>query len=82
MKAAFEDTLVGASSTDAAELLVAELRNRRKRLEQLIRLVQEQVGRDLQNTEIRRAKRPRPGHRCRATALLGPVSTKRATGQA
>ena len=65
MEAAFTDLLAGASSVDAAELLVAELRERRKRLDQLIRLVQEQVSRDLQALEVPRPKRLRPAPRCR-----------------
>ncbi|HXB74224.1 MAG TPA: hypothetical protein VNY05_38660 [Candidatus Acidoferrales bacterium] len=95
MKAASKDTpagtskdaLAGASPTDAAELLVAEIRECRQRLQQLIRLVSEELsqevseeaGRDLPAMDAPRAQRPLPRHRCRrASTIRGSRRQKRA----
>ena len=52
MKAAAGKSLRDTPSTGAVELLVAELRARRKHLQNLVRLVNEQAGREYGNTAI------------------------------
>jgi hypothetical protein len=95
MKAASKDTPAGTSkdapagtsSTDAAELLVAEIRGCRQRLQQLIRLVSEELsqevseeaGRAPQSMDAPRAQRPLPRHRCRrASTIRGSRRAQRA----
>jgi hypothetical protein len=66
MKAAEREPLRDTLSTDVAELLVAELRARRKHVQRLITLVHEQAGREFG------AKRATLAGRCR-------MSTRRCT---
>ena len=82
MKAGVQDGVAGVSPIDAAELLVAELRAGRKRLEQLIRLVNEQAGRDLRALEIPRALRPLPRYKCRRASTRAAIPARSSAGTA
>lgn len=93
MKAASKDALAGTldapagtASTDAAELLLAELQECRQRVQQLIRLMCEEVGEEvseeavgnLRAMDARRAQGPLPSHRCRrASKIRGNRREKR-----
>jgi hypothetical protein len=65
MKAAPGEILPDTSSTDAAELLVAELRAGRKRLQNLIRLVSEEAGREFGTMRVTRAAKTPSRYKCK-----------------
>ena len=86
MKAAVKDGTAAVSPIEAAELLVAELRTRRKRLEQLIRLVTEQAGRELradpEPRQTARASRPVPRYKCRGISTRASIPAEYSVGAA
>jgi hypothetical protein len=81
MKAVSKDVVSGNSPTDAVELLVAELRARSKRLQQLLRLVNQQAERDLRVMGIRRA-RPLTWYKCRGTSTPVAIPERNLAGPA
>ena len=86
MKGAVKDGTAALSPIEAAELLVAELRGRRKQVEQLIRLVKEQADLDLQAdlkaTETPRASRPLPRYKCRNASTRAGIADGYSAGAA
>jgi hypothetical protein len=73
----FHDELAGTSSCDAAELLMAVLRERRERLQKMIRMVKEQAGRNPRAMDAGALEQPPTRYQCRRTSTLTTIRARR-----
>jgi hypothetical protein len=79
MKATSKDTSSSTSSAHEADLLLAEIRAGRQRLQQFVRLVNELARHDPDTMDSLRAPRPVSRYKCRVASTSVPMPLRSAS---